>query len=104
MKLMIVFFTLLVFATLYADDGTVKMVYPHGTNGFSFNTHQNKKDGKEIRYLVEKGNNPEKFEMLYLTVLHAQATGYRLWISNSDYKYEQHGNPAAKCYGLSVSK
>lgn len=104
MKLLMFILGISLIMPTFADDGTVKMVYPHGSSGFSFSTHQNQKDGKTIRYLVEKGNNPEKFEMLYLTVLHAQATGYKLWISNSKYEFQQHSSPAAKCYGLSVYK
>lgn len=93
-----------IFCTTFAADGTVKMIYPHSDGGFSFSTHQIKKDGKDVRFLVEKGSNTEKFDMMYLAVMHAQATGYRLWISSSDYIYDQHGAPAGKCYGLSVNK
>ncbi len=104
------------------SGGTVKMVYCNSDDAFTFSTHQRKAthNGREhdLRFEVKKSHvGDTKFKMMYAGILHAQATGYSLWIGIDDgrsgslnYQYGTSGHytqsniPIVKCSSISVNK
>ncbi len=111
-------------ATLSASEsgGTVRMVYCQSDDKFTFETYETTavSNGKErsVRFIVNKNVvGATRFKMMYAAILHAQATGFRLWIGVDDQRggplswsngtpghYTQVNSPAVDCNAISVNK
>ncbi len=104
------------------SGGTVKMVYCQSGDQFTFDTFEAKTEHngseKTVRFIVSKNVvGANRFKMMYASILHAQATGFKLWINVDDQRngplswsdgthghYTQAGRPAADCNAISVNK